>query len=56
MVLVFARWDVTDHVSPKMVKELSAAHIVITQIACGDGHTLCLTNTGKKLSALILVQ
>lgn len=33
---------------PKIIKEISTKHIV--QIACGDFHSLCLTNNGELYS------
>jgi alpha-tubulin suppressor-like RCC1 family protein len=40
------RWDTQDHLSPKVIKELTGLSVPIVQIACGDAHTLCLTAAG----------
>jgi len=40
--------DLRDHTIPRPVKELT--HVVITQIACGDNHTLALSDLGTVYS------
>lgn len=45
-----ACWDLADKSSPKLIRQLKANNINVSQVACGDSHSLILSTTGQVYS------